>query len=218
MGASTEVPCPRSDYPSEMPRRFGDRSGCCAGATGRRRRAPGVSAGTVSETVRRAKAAGLTSWLAVEGLAPSEFEARLYPAAAAAAERPAPDCAWIHRERRRPGVTLEVLHLEYLEREPNGLGYTQFCQRYRPVARAARDEMRQLHRAGEKTFVDDSGKKPCIFQVTASNHSIAGFFNGVYVSFDWPLRMNTSSDLMSWKRVFEPLASGLTQVVVGSAP
>jgi len=55
-------------------------------------------------------------------------------------------------------------------------------------------------------------------QVTTGARAIAGFFNGLYVSFDWPLRVNTSSDLMSWKRVFEPLGSGLSQMVVGSAP
>lgn len=123
----------------------------------------GVSAGAVGETVRRAKAAGLTCWLAVEGLAPSELEARLYPASTSTAERPAPDCAWIHRERRRPGVTLELLHIEYLERQPNGLGYTQFCERYRQWLGRRGMTMRQLHRAGEKTFVDYSGKKASIF-------------------------------------------------------
>jgi hypothetical protein len=40
----------------------------------------GASAGAVGETVRRAKAPGVMSWAAVEGLAPSELEARLYPA------------------------------------------------------------------------------------------------------------------------------------------
>ena len=123
----------------------------------------GGSAGAVHETVARAKAAGLTCWAAVEGLAPSELEARLYPSTAAAASRPAPDCAWIHRERRRVGVTLELLHLEYLERESGGYGYSQFCEIYRRWLRQRGVSMRQVHRAGEKTFVDYSGKKPCIW-------------------------------------------------------
>ena len=45
----------------------------------------GASAGAVGETVRRAKAAGVTSWAAAEGLAPSELEARLYPSVAVTA-------------------------------------------------------------------------------------------------------------------------------------
>src|SRR5216110_1237491 len=66
-----------------------------------------ISAGAVGETMRRAKAAGLTEFAAVDALAPSALEARLYPSTAAAA-RPLPDCARIHRERRRVGVTLEL--------------------------------------------------------------------------------------------------------------
>lgn len=123
----------------------------------------GASAGAVGETVRRAKAAGVTSWAAVEGLARSELEARLYPSVAAAAEKPTPDCAWIHRERRRVGVTLQLLHLEYVERQPDGYRYSQFCEHYRRWLRQRGATMRQVHQAGEKTFVDYSGKKPRIW-------------------------------------------------------
>ncbi|MGH7339809.1 MAG: IS21 family transposase [Candidatus Rokuibacteriota bacterium] len=121
-----------------------------------------VSAGVVGETMRRAKAAGLTDFATVDALAPSVLEARLYPSAAAP-ERPLPDCAWIHRERRRVGVTLELLHLEYLEREVAGYGYTQFCEHYRQWLGRRGLSMRQIHLAGEKTFVDYSGKQPCIW-------------------------------------------------------
>jgi len=123
----------------------------------------GGSASTVSETVRRAKEAGLTCWLLVEPLAPSELEARLYPSVAEVATHPVPDCAWIHRERRRVGVTLELLHMEYLEQHPDGYRYSQFCEIYRKWLRRRGLSMRQVHRAGEKTFVDYSGKKPCIW-------------------------------------------------------
>jgi len=122
----------------------------------------GASAGAVGETMRRAKVAGVTSWATVEGLAPSELEARLYPSVAAA-EKPTPDCAWIHRERRRVGVTLQLLHLEYVEQQPDGYRYSQFCEHYRRWLRQRGATMRQVHQAGEKTFVDYSGKKPCIW-------------------------------------------------------
>jgi len=121
-----------------------------------------ISAGAVGETARRAKAAGLCDFAAVDALAPSELEARLYPSTVASA-RPQPDCAWIHRERRGVGVTLQLLHVEYLERQPDGYGYTQFCEHYREWLGQRGASMRQIHRAGEKTFVDYSGKKPCIY-------------------------------------------------------
>ncbi len=60
-----------------------------------------------------------------------------------------------------PGVTLELLHQEYLEQHPDtGYRYTQFCEFYRQWRERRRLTMRQIHRAGEKLFVDYSGKKP----------------------------------------------------------
>jgi transposase len=55
---------------------------------------------------------------------------------------------WIHRERHRPSVTLELLHHEYLERHPNGLRYTTFCDRYRAWLGRRGLVMRQVHVAG----------------------------------------------------------------------
>lgn len=118
----------------------------------------GVSLGAVSLALARATTAELT-WEVVETIDDAELERRLYPSVTAATERPEPDCVWIHRERRRPGVTLELLHHEYLERHPNGLRYTTFCDRYREWLGRRGLVMRQVHAAGDKAFVDYSGKK-----------------------------------------------------------
>src|SRR5690606_14948970 len=73
-----------------------------------------VSPGAVASAVGRARALALT-WEAVEALSDDALEQQLYGPRAAdvAGQRPAPDLAWIHRELRRPGVTLELLHVEY---------------------------------------------------------------------------------------------------------
>ena len=119
-----------------------------------------VGLGTVSGTVARAKAAGLT-WALVEGLSETELEARLYRRKPGpSGERAQPDCAALHTELRRSGVTLQLLHVEYLERNPNGYGYTQFCHYYKQWLGRQKVSMRQVHRAGEKLFVDYAGKKP----------------------------------------------------------
>ena len=72
----------------------------------------GVGLGTISSVVTRAQGAGL-DWPQVQPLSDDAWEGRLYgrPEVAGQRQRPAPDCAWIHAERRRPGVTLELLHL-----------------------------------------------------------------------------------------------------------
>ncbi len=75
---------------------------------------------------------------------------------------PAPDCGWIHTERSKPGVTLALLHLEYLAQHPAGYRYTQFCERYRRWLARRGLTMRQVHRAGEKCFVDYAGHKPTL--------------------------------------------------------
>jgi transposase len=118
----------------------------------------GVSVGAVSQALARASAADLT-WEAVQAVDDEELERRLYPSVKAAMDRPEPDCVWIHRERHRPSVTLELLHHEYLERHPNGLQYTSFCDRYREWLGRRGLVMRQVHVAGDKAFVDYSGKK-----------------------------------------------------------
>ena len=119
----------------------------------------GVSTGAVSLALARAANAELT-WEAANALEDAELEARLYPSVVAAAARPEPDCTWIHRERHRVGVTLELLHHEYLEQHPGGLRYTSFCDRYREWM--GRRGLVMWHVAGDKMFVDYSGKKPRI--------------------------------------------------------
>jgi len=118
----------------------------------------GLSLGAVSGALARATAAGL-SWDAVEALRDEAVEERLYRAKPVTT-RAAPDCEYLHAERKKASVTLELLHLEYLEKNPGGYRYTQFCEHYRQWLSRRGLTMRQEHVAGEKLFVDYSGKKP----------------------------------------------------------
>ena len=71
--------------------------------------------------------------------------------------RPEPAWIYIHRELQRRHVTKQLLWQEYKEATPNGLQYSQFCDRYLLWARPLSATMRQAHHAGEKTFIDFSG-------------------------------------------------------------
>lgn len=117
------------------------------------------SPSTVGEYVRRAEAAGLCEWAAVEALDDAALERRLFPVSApGGSERPLPDFAALHRELRRKGVTLALLWQEYKAAHPDGLQYSWFCERYRAWAARLDVVMRQEHRGGEKLFVDYAGQ------------------------------------------------------------
>ena len=125
-------------------------------------RSLGVSVGVVSGVWSRANGLEL-DWATVEAMDDDTLATRLYgPRKAKGRNRPLPDATWIDIERRRPGVTLELLHMEYLQEHPDGYRYTAFCDFYRAWLKKRRRSMRQTHKAGDKTFVDYSGKRPCV--------------------------------------------------------
>ncbi len=126
----------------------------------------GVSMGLISSVVTRAAALGL-AWEAVEALDDEALEVRLYgPRISTRQARPLPNPAELHVELRRPGVTLQLLHLEYLEHHPDGYRYTKFCAVYQEWVAKRAPTMRQVHVAGDKMFVDYSGKKPHYIEPT----------------------------------------------------
>jgi transposase len=120
----------------------------------------GMGAGTVSEYLSRATQAGL-GWPLPPELDDSALEARLFPSLPPGGRRLALDLAWIHRELRKAGVTLLLLWEEYRQGQVEAAyGYSQFCDLYRRWEGRLKPSMRQVHRAGEKTFLDFSGKRP----------------------------------------------------------
>lgn len=74
--------------------------------------------------------------------------------------RALPDFAHLHSELRRPGVTLTLLWQEYVAAHTQAATYrfTQFAELYRNYVASLRRSMRQVHRAGEKLFVDYAGQ------------------------------------------------------------
>jgi len=127
----------------------------------------GLSKGSVADYLQRAARAALT-WELARELSDADVEARLFKQVGAN-EPPARvpiDFEWVHRELRRTGVTLQLLCLEYQEasraagdqRRP--YQYSQFCDLYAEWRSKLALSMRQTHHAGEKAFIDYSGKTP----------------------------------------------------------
>lgn len=128
-----------------------------------------IGAGTVSEYLQRARASAV-SWTDAQALTDAELEARLFahPQYRASLPRAPIDFDWVHQELRRTGVTLQLLWTEYVEAAQARPGedapyqYTQFCEHYHRWRSRLDLVMRQTHRAGEKAFIDYSGKRPTI--------------------------------------------------------
>ena len=98
----------------------------------------GVSATAAMECVQRARRAGLT-WPLPEELSDDALEQRLYPPPIVKDEqRPLPNWAEIHRELKRPGVTLQLLWQEYREQHPGGYAYSRFCDFHRAWEKRSR--------------------------------------------------------------------------------
>ncbi len=127
-------------------------------------RACRVGIGTIAEYVVRARRVGL-SWPFPEDLDDTALEAQLFPRALDSGARPLPDFPTIHQELKRPGVTLLLLWMEYLKDHPDGYHYSRFCEHYARWAKKLSPSMRQIHRAGEKIFVDFAGKKPTLVDI-----------------------------------------------------
>lgn len=121
--------------------------------------AVGVSRYTVAEYLRRAGVVGIT-WPVPPELDDAALERRLFlpPFTPPEALRPQPIWARVHSELRRPGVPLLLLWEEYRATEPEGYGYSRFCDLYADWRGRLSPTMRQAHPAGERLFVDYAGQ------------------------------------------------------------
>jgi len=119
----------------------------------------GISKGAVSKYVGKAAAAGL-DWTTIAPMSETALERHVVHGRL---DRPThyalPDYGRIHQELRRKGMTLMLLWEEYVGGHPEqpAYRYSQFCERYRRYAMCLKRSMRQVHRAGEKMFVDYAG-------------------------------------------------------------
>ena len=117
-----------------------------------------ISPTAAGDCLRRARCAGLT-WPLPEDLSDQALEQLLYPPPQVTAQdrRPQPDWAVVHRELRRPGVTLQLLWEEHRCTHPDGYGYSRYCELYQAWKQRLSPTMRQSHVAGERMFVDYAG-------------------------------------------------------------
>lgn len=121
----------------------------------------GVARSTAQDCLNRLAREGL-SWPLPDELTDDTLELRLFrPAGIKNGSRALtePDWPGLMRAMKRPGVTLQILFEEYRQVHADGYSYSRFCQLYRAFEKRISPTMRQRHVAGDKVFVDYSGKK-----------------------------------------------------------
>ena len=110
-------------------------------------------------------AAGL-NWKAIEAMDETTLERRLLASPQTRQTYAQTDFGHIHQELGRKGVTLMLLWEEYCaqvgeehstDNPVKPWRYSQFCENYRQFAKRLKRSMRQVHRAGEKLFIDYAG-------------------------------------------------------------
>ena len=124
----------------------------------------GLARSTVQENLKRAEDAGLR-WPLPGDLTDDVLEHRLFSHAgvkSGARRRPEPNWGSLVVEMKKPGVTMQILWEEYRAVHAGGYGYSRFCELFRGFEQRLSPSMRQEHAAGDKVFVDYSGKKIAI--------------------------------------------------------
>ena len=109
---------------------------------------------TVHEILKRAKDAGVTWPITIPNKKLIEL---LYPPKEKQTIFPEPDVIQMHLEMKKKHVTLMLLWEEYKTQHPDGLMYTQYCERYRVFKKLNKLSMKKDHKAGEEVEVDWAG-------------------------------------------------------------
>lgn len=109
---------------------------------------------TVAEVLERATKENVT-WPI--DLSDKQLISLLYPPVVNKNSPPEPDMKHIFCEMKRKNVTLMLLWEEYKAEHPDGIMYTQFCERYRKFKKDNKITLHKEHKAGEEMEVDWAG-------------------------------------------------------------
>ncbi len=180
-----------------------------------------ISQSTVHEYLSAAQAAGV-QWPLLEISSDQQIEQMLFP------QRPAPAVWRKHREpdwagidqelRTHKDLTLQLVWQEQREANPDGYGYSRFCDLYRQWRKKLDLVLRQEYRAGEKTFVDYAGARIAVHDAQSGQVQAAAVFVAVLGASSYTFAEATSGqDLRNWigshTRAVE-FFGGVSEVVV----
>jgi len=160
-----------------------------------------LSLGAIQKILSKAKTLGLT-WDAIEQLDDVQLADLFYPRSdnQLSAQFEQPDWGELHRELSRKGVTKLLLWEEYTQSYPNrSYSYSQYCFLYSEWIKKQKRSMRQVHKAGEKLFVDYAGQTIPIVCVATGEVEFAQVFVAVLGASNYVFAEATRSQkLIDW--------------------
>ncbi len=179
----------------------------------------GIARSTVQEYLDRVQKAGIP-WPVPPEWDDATLESRLFPPVPLISpeKRQMPSMEYLHQERKKKGVTLQLLWHEYKEANPEGYQYSQFCELYRQWVDKLDVCLRQEYRAGEKLFVDYAGQTLPLHDPFTGQTREAYLFVATLGASNYTFAEATlSQDLPSWIQshvhAFE-FFNGVAQILV----
>ena len=118
------------------------------------------------------------------------------------------DFAKVHKELKFKGVTLQLIWDEYRSQQANSISYSRYCHHYRAYKKSLKRSMRQIHKAGDKVFIDYSGATVDIIDPETNEIRSTQIFVGVLGASKYTFAEATWSQqlpdfLGSQRRMFE---------------
>ena len=139
----------------------------------------------VGETIKRAEAAGIQS---ADEYTETELEKTLFPEkhAVGEADSDEPDMGYIFGELSKKHVTRQLLWEEYKLEHPDGLMYSQFCERIKSARETDEIDYHKIHKAGEECEVDWAGTGISYYDVQGKQWRSAALFVAVLPASAYP--------------------------------
>ncbi len=182
----------------------------------------GMSRKSITAVLDAAEAAGI-GWDEVAELEDEQVYAKLFPGRGEHESVFAqPDWERVHREMARVGVTLKLLHGEYVDATAAAgdpaMGYDRFCRTYQRHVLVTGAASRVGHKAGQSVEVDWSGPTMELLDpITGARAPVFLFVACLPFSryaFCWPsLDMKQSSWLRAHVAMFEAFGGSVPRIV-----
>ena len=178
----------------------------------------GISKGVVTKYVGLASAARLTL-SEVQEADETQLQHRLAGPGKNPRTHVQPDFGLVHQELRRKGMTLALLWEEYRadHADQHTYAYSQYCENYRRFAKLLKRSMRQIHRAGEKLFIDFAGPTIPLTDGTRAHIFVAAMGASSY-TFAYATQRETMVDWLTATARALQFYGGVPQLIVPDNP